>query len=167
MTEPIDFIRAEECLDQLEGQDLLLFALMLYTGRRFSDISGLRWEDVVEDKIIIKERKTGKKAIITVNVKLRKILQLHQGTGYILHPKRNPGQRLSIQGANHRLKYLQTTLNIPIQSTHFLRKTFAKEVYRKHGITIASQLLNHDSERTTRRYIGLTDELIGSVYQDL
>jgi integrase len=167
MTTPIDFNHAEQCLDMLDGQDQLLFALMLYTGRRFSDVSNLRWEDIFEDKIVVKEQKTGKTAIITVNHKLRKILQSHTGNGYILHPKRKPGQRLTIQGANHRIKAIQAKLKLPEQSTHFLRKTFAKEVYRKHGITVASHLLNHDSEKTTRRYIGLTDEVIENVYQTL
>lgn len=168
-TQPIPFDVAENLLTKLHGQDLLLVALMLYTGRRFSDVCRIRWDDIKDGKIYLKERKTGKRATVTINPRLAAILERHSGNGYILHPAKYPGKQLTVQGANHRLKSIAERhgLDAPKVSTHMLRKTFSRRVYELHGITILSHMLNHDSERTTRRYIGLTDEVIQDVYNTL
>lgn len=168
-TQPIDFALAEGLLTRLDGQDLLLVALMLYTGRRFSDVCRMRWEDLRDGKIYLKERKTGKYATVTINPRLQSILDRFSGSGYILHPAKFPGKQLSIQGANHRLKTIAERHGIeaPKVSTHMLRKTFSRRVFELHGITILSHMLNHDSEKTTRRYIGLTDEAVSDVYLTL
>lgn len=168
-TQPIDFALAEGLLTKLDGQDLLLVALMLYTGRRFSDVCRMRWEDLRDGKIYLKERKTGKYATVTINPRLQSILDRFSGSGYILHPAKFPGKQLSIQGANHRLKTIAERHGIeaPKVSTHMLRKTFSRRVFELHGITILSHMLNHDSEKTTRRYIGLTDEAVSDVYLTL
>lgn len=168
-TQPIDFALAESLLTKLNGQDLLLVALMLYTGRRFSDVCRMRWEDLRDGKIYLKERKTGKYATVTINPRLQSILDRFSGSGYILHPAKFPGKQLSIQGANHRLKTIAERHGIeaPKVSTHMLRKTFSRRVFELHGITILSHMLNHDSEKTTRRYIGLTDEAVSDVYLTL
>ena len=168
-TQPIDFELAQALVRGLHGQDLLLVALMLYTGRRFSDVCRLRWEDRRDGRFYLKERKTGKYAVITINPRLADILDAHASEGYILHPAKFPGRQLSIQGANHRLKriFSEHGIDAPKVSTHMLRKTFSRRVYELHGITILSHMLNHDSEKTTRRYIGLTDETIQDVYTTL
>jgi integrase len=144
---------------------------MLYSGRRFSDVRKMRWEDVQSDAIVVKEQKTGKRITVAINPKLRTILDTFPGrTGYILHPKKHPGKQLSVQGANHRMKHIfQEVLfiDVPKASTHLLRKTFAREVYNRHGITMVSHILNHNSEATSRRYIGLTDEAVEDVFKGL
>lgn len=40
-------------LDRLKGNDLLLLALLIYTGMRRSEVLGLRWEDISFDRNLI------------------------------------------------------------------------------------------------------------------
>jgi integrase len=170
-TQPLDYDFALRILARLKGQDRLLWALMLFTGRRYSDVSRIMWEDVKRDVIYLKEKKTSKRCKIIINDKLREVLDKYIPTdGYVLAPAKYPMQKLTIQGANFRLKAIaekQGITGITKMSTHMLRKTFSKAIYDRHGIDVLSQMLNHDSQRTTRRYIGLTEQALDNAYKSL
>lgn len=161
----------EKAVQNLTDQDALLFGLMLYTGRRFSDIRLLRWEDVKDRRIMIREKKTGKLFPLAISPKLREILDKYrQDCGYILHAKQGKSDTpLTIQGANHRLKRICLKLGLEPQnaSTHFLRKTFATHVRNTHGLESACLILNHSSIQQTKRYIGDLSEEINNIYDSL
>ena len=57
-------------------------------------------------------------------------------------------------------------------SSHCLRKTFARRVYEANGRTedgliLLSQILNHTGPAMTRKYIGLTREVVAEAYMNL
>lgn len=95
---------------------------------------------------------------------------------HIFTSKKGPaiGKPLTVVGANLRIKqtlqeYGIKTLN---PSSHCLRKTFARRVYEANGrsedaLVLLSQILNHTGPAMTRRYIGLTREVIAEAYLTL
>ena len=69
-----------------------------------------------------------------------------------------------------RVKY---RLSIKRFSTHSLRKTFAKRVYTMAGnrsedaLVRLSEMLGHSSTAITRKYIGLTQQVMADTYDML
>jgi integrase len=94
----------------------------------------------------------------------------------IFTSKKGPaiGQPLTVVGANLRIKRTFEEYGIKTQnaSSHCLRKTFARRVYEVNhqseaALILLSQILNHDGPATTRRYIGLTAEVVAEAYLNL
>lgn len=97
-------------------------------------------------------------------------------TAHIFTSKKGPaiGQPLTVVGANLRIKQTLAEYGIKTQnaSSHCLRKTFARRVYdvnhqSEAALILLSQILNHDGPATTRRYIGLTAEVVAEAYLNL
>ena len=95
---------------------------------------------------------------------------------HIFTSKKGPaiGQPLTVVGANLRIKQTLAEYGIKTQnaSSHCLRKTFARRVYEANhqseaALILLSQILNHDGPATTRRYIGLTAEVVAEAYLNL
>lgn len=176
-------------------ETLLLLALGFYTGLRISDILRLKWEDVLGKKeVVVREKKTGKTRKIQVNPALKEAIDFCSARicpapakgkkaaervtpeGYIFTSKKGPaiGQPLTVVGANLRIKAVFKEYGIATQnaSSHCLRKTFARRVYEQNqqseaALILLSQILNHDGPATTRRYIGLTSEVVAEAYLNL
>jgi integrase len=148
-------------------------------------------------EIVLQERKTGKTRKMQVNPDLAEIIEaaalnLHPAQGgrqskgaaagridpaaLIFTSKKGPaiGQPLTVVGANLRIKQTFAEYGIKTQnaSSHCLRKTFARRVYEVNhqseaALILLSQILNHDGPATTRRYIGLTAEVVAEAYLNL
>jgi integrase len=165
------------------NKEYLLIGTGCYLGLRASDMLNLHWSDLLnKNEIIIKEQKTGKIRLITINDSLKDILsfaseqQIKKGdfeaNQYIFANKR--GEKSSIQYIN---RLLRKTLNdygikTPNASTHTLRKTFGKRVWEMDGksersLIYLSQIFNHSSTSITRRYIGIVQEDIRNIYLNL
>lgn len=95
---------------------------------------------------------------------------------HLFTSKKGPaiGQPLTVVGANLRIKEVFQDYGIKTQnaSSHCLRKTFARRVYEVNNqseaaLILLSQILNHDGPATTRRYIGLTGEVVAEAYLNL
>ena len=81
---------------------------------------------------------------------------------------------ISSQYVNRTLKAWIKKYNLPIQnfSSHTFRKTFGRYVYESNGRTeesliILNRIFRHHSIKTTIIYIGLTDEEVGKVFQNI
>ena len=146
--------------------------LGINSGLRISDLLNLRVEDVISetkpliiaDRIVVKEKKTGKTNDFPVNLAGKTALK-----EYLLHTRLDPDSplfpyrkkqgRKSISRSQAYNILRQATKNAGLKlqvSTHTMRKTFAYHKYRK-GIEIEplSKLLNHSSPGITIRYIGI------------
>ena len=160
---------------------LLLIAVGCYTGLRVGDILLLRWNQLLnKDSQEIKEQKTKKVRLITLNQNLKKLVEKY--VDYIKPPtyneliftNKNDEQNLSIQYVNRQLKKLFNRYKIKVKnpSSHSLRKTFGLRAFEMNfksdeALITLAHVFNHSSTAITRRYIGLQDEKIENVYLSL
>ena len=188
-TQPLKWNAAITLLDVMkekpkEANARLMLACGFYTAFRIGDILTLTWGDLWGDTFTRFEQKTGKGRKISVNADLKNIaLETYQMMPkkplddeliFVVQKNVRDKKAISVTAANKRVaKYFDKygiTADNP--SSHTLRKTFARRVYDKNGKTdaalhILSEILNHSDIKTTRKYIGLTDELIKDIYLNL
>lgn len=159
----------------------LLVGCGCFFGLRFSDLSRLTWEQLLTgDSFAIYEQKTGKRREIRVNkgfqdfirecyvaLKVRDISQpcfLNRFGGIITN-----------QMVNRHFKIIKARYQIKVRnfSTHSLRKTFGRRVVDLAGpnaemaLIKLSEIFNHASPLVTRRYLGLRQEELCEVYDEL
>lgn len=168
-------------------RDYLFISCGCYFGLRASDLLSLKWSDVsadfqVSDGFHIEERKTGKRRHITINPSVKESLELVKahliksgkfgGEAY-LFPNRW-GNPLTISYVNKRLHFLFAKYQVKAQnpSTHTLRKTFGKRVWEmdsrsERSLVYLSEIFGHSSTAITRKYIGITQQVIADVYMNL
>ena len=143
------------------------------TGLRVSDILNLTWEQVKEDLVTINEKKTGKKKTFKINSVVRDTLNKFNAdlNGYIFVSQKKTVYRR--QTINRLLKQVfakeARKTNI---SSHSLRKSFGRRVFENNNeseksLTYLSELFNHSSVATTRRYLGLRQEELNDIYDNL
>jgi integrase len=143
------------------------------TGLRVSDILNLTWQQMREDLVTINEKKTGKKKTFKINSVVRGALDNFNNdlAGYIfVSQKRTVYRRQTI---NRLLKevFAKEAKKNNI-SSHSLRKSFGRRVFENNNeseksLTYLSELFNHSSVATTRRYLGLRQEELNDIYDNL
>lgn len=150
-------------------------------GLRISDILKLQWKDIIrKDSLVVTEKKTGKTKRIPIGNSaseriafMYKKLNNPQLSDYIMsnHTGTKP---ISSQFVNRTLKNWIIKYQLPIQnfSSHTFRKTFGRYVYEINGrteesIVLLNRIFRHHSIKTTIIYIGLTDEEVGRVFQNI
>ena len=161
----------------------LLIGCGCFFGLRISDLLSLTWRDILGDEqIILKEKKTGKRRIIKIN----KGFQAHvQDCHDALKIKNDSqlcflnryGSAISIQAINKAFKQIKVDYQLKISnfSTHSLRKTWARKIWEteneqgrgEQSLVVLSELMSHSSPAITRRYIGLRQQELGKVWDDL
>ena len=160
----------------------LLVGCGCFFGLRFSDLRTLRWEQVLskEGGFALIEQKTGKRREIKIN----KAFQQHArdcwralGSVDLSQPcfVSKYGTVLTSQMVNRHLKRVKTVYQLKAKnvSTHSLRKTFGRRVVDMAGpdaemaLIKLSELFNHSSPSVTRRYLGIRQEELGEVYEQL
>ena len=152
-------------------QMALLIEFGFRTLLRYSDISRLTWENVLnKDELVLNEKKTGKKRTIKIGSVLKALLfeyfeLMHQ-----------PGLQSTI--FNYTLRHTNRLLQFGSRfvgirkkrvSTHSLRKSGARYLYDENNksedvFLKISMILNHSSTQISRRYLGITKEEISDVY---
>jgi len=161
----------------------LVIACGIYTGLRISDILSLSWSDVLEkDQIDIVEKKTKKSRRITLNSELKQILnRCYQNLNspdptQLIFLNRFGKQVITVQYVNRRLKEImeqyKVARNGSAVSSHSLRKSFGRRVFERNqnserSLILLSEILNHSSIGTTKIYLGIREEEIGEVYENL
>lgn len=150
-------------------------------GLRISDILKLKWGDVIhQDSLVVTEKKTGKTKRIPIGGSAsERVEYMYKKLGkpklaeYVMsnYTGKKP---ISSQYVNRTLKAWIEKYNLPIQnfSSHTFRKTFGRYVYESNGRTeesliILNRIFRHHSIKTTIIYIGLTDEEVGKVFQNI
>ena len=184
--EPLDWDEAISLMNRLfkDGnyRISLLVGCGIFFGLRISDLLRLTWHELLdEDTFIIHEQKTGKRRIIKVNDTFKRTIIQHCYEKLRIRKMSEPvflskiGQpytadRLNVMFKGIRVKY---RLSIKRFTTHSLRKTFAKRVYTMAGnrsedaLVRLSEMLGHSSTAITRKYIGLTQQVMADTYDML
>jgi integrase/recombinase XerD len=142
-----------ECTDLRDRNALNAFLFGCYTGIRLSDITGLKWSDIVEDWVIFTAQKTNTPQRNPLSVPALKILNS------IKKSKKNifTFGRGTI---NKRLKEIFLSVGIKKKITfHCSRHTFATiSLNLSHDIATVSKLLGHSKISTTEIYAQTMDE---------
>jgi integrase len=158
-----------------------MFAVLSFcTACRVSDVLRFRWCDVLNAKqCTVCEKKTSKSRMIPFNMEVAtKFRQLYRlmgepdKSGYIFS---NKGDKpITVQFINRKLKEFKDIYELDIDnfSTHTFRKTFGRYVYDQNNhsaesLLLLNQILNHSNLNVTKRYIGITAEEIGNVFQSI
>jgi integrase len=150
----------------------LFVRLGVSTALRYSDLSKITWSQVLnQDKLTIKEKKTGKTREIPIQPELAEKINL------MFEKLNRPSLSdfmipLHIRTINKQIKLHAKRAGIKKVhlSSHSLRKTFGREVYRRNGETESSlvklsMLFNHSSTAITRIYLSITKEEVQNLYQ--
>jgi integrase len=154
----------------------ILVRLGISTALRYSDLSQITWIDLINrDKITVKEKKTGRIREIPINQELLKSIS----SVYVKMGKPELSARIipiTIRAINKQLKIYSAKSGIRGKriSSHTLRKTFGREVWRRNNYSEASlvklsQLFRHSSTSITRIYLSITKQEVENLYdiQDL
>ena len=155
----------------------------IFFGLRVSDLLCLTWNQILTgEEFVVYEKKTDKRRVIRINA------------GFQAHAKdcfnalgikdaeeccflNRYGGLISLQMINRHFKAIKVKYQLKINnfSTHSLRKTWARKVYETENVLgrgdmallKLSELMNHSSPAITRRYIGLRQQELGEVYDNL
>ena len=166
----------------------LLFVLGINSGLRISDILSLKAGDVFRapskprDDLTIVEKKTGKTKRFYLGDTVKKLLERYYQQerpsmdDYLFPSRKHTGRPIRRERAWEILNQAADLIGLVDRDndgklvsgrigTHTLRKTFGYHAYQS-GVDLAllQDLFNHSSERTTLRYIGITEEHKKAVY---
>ncbi|NQY08649.1 MAG: tyrosine-type recombinase/integrase [Flavobacteriales bacterium] len=174
----IDFDRAtaqankliREAKNELMG---LYILVSINTGLRTSDVLGLTWKQLRNEKLNLVEKKTKKNREIILNDNITSAVEKMGGErdGFVFLSQK--GSVFSRQQINRNLKKVFSRENKKLNiSTHSLRKSFGRRVYTNNGesekaLIYLSELFNHTSLSITRVYLGLRQEELDNIYLNL
>ena len=159
-----------------------LTVLGLHTALRISDILLLRWENVYDYEknqfrthLWLKEKKTGKEAIIALNPQAIDALQIYQSTR-LTNPKdyiftKNTDYNKPLDRTHvYRIicKAAQEALHMEHVSCHSLRKTFGYHAW-KQGTppALLMAIYNHSSYQVTKRYLGIEQDEKDAIFLEI
>lgn len=156
-------------------RNYVLFVLGINSGIRVSDLCKLKDTEVKEDngkikeRIIIREKKTGKTKNYPINESAKKALIEYLGVkspeGKYLFASRKGGNPITRIQAYRILNDAAELVGVPRVGTHSLRKTFGYHAYiNGTSITLLQRIFNHTTQKDTLRYIGITQDEIDEVY---
>ena len=175
-TAPANFKDAGKLLGVKDKRDRMLFACALYLGLRgTSELSRLKWGDVLGDRISVYQPKTGKTRRMVIPDGLKSIVEeCYEGQGhdeFIFTGRRGTSGNspLTNAGLNKIIRKYVSKFSIEVpgnDSSHFLRKTWARNYYENNGRTIDAldwlrRNLGHSHINTTLIYMGIDYEQQG------
>lgn len=146
-------------------RDQLLFKLGISTGLRCGDLVALTVEQVKgKSNFKIREGKTKKERTVTLSHVMADIADyietLPEGTIY-LFPSRKGDSYISTTQAYRIITKAGDMIGNNSIGTHTMRKTFGYTYYQAtKDVATLMEIFNHSSQKTTLRYIGITEEAI-------
>ena len=175
--EPIrDINTVNDIADYLRSRserDYIMFLFGIYSGLRISDILKLRVRDVKgKEKIVMREKKSGKERKFPLNKVLKKSLASYVGQKkdyeFLFRSRQGCNQPVSRQQAWKILSEAGERFGLDSIGTHTLRKTFGYHMYQQtHDIVTIQKILNHATQDYTLRYIGITQDTLDSAVSNL
>lgn len=157
----------------------LLLSIGVHTALRISDILSLTTDKVYDFKnrqvhksITVTEMKTGKSKTIALNKRVCDALMLYFPEAVPNTPlffNKATGRAISRMQANRIIGGGAKSVGIANNvSGHSLRKTFGYHSW-KEGVSpaIIMEIYNHSSLATTRRYLGVSQDDLNTVYMSM
>ena len=168
----------EKFINYIKGKDRMvcMYAMIAtYCGLRVSDALQLTWGDLKKEMIVIKERKTGKTRSIPLKEDVRILADdlrptIKRDDQHIFVNKQ--GGIITLQYLNRMIKKRMIECGISVEgnvSSHLFRKTFGRRVLDQGGdkeymLILLSDVFRHSSPAITKRYLGIREEEVRSVY---
>lgn len=186
--EAMDWNEAQQLINRMfeDGlyRDALLVAAGCNLGLRISDLLRLRWCDLLSDTVTLTEQKTGKTRELGVNTHLQKIAaSCRKSLGrpfedayvFVAEGKDVPMSRQAVDLMLKRVRVKYHVKSAKVFSSHTLRKTFGRRVWEKEcengrgdqALVLLCDVFGHTSIAITKRYLGIRQEEIRSVYNSL
>ena len=186
-TKPLDWKEAKKAMLLLESEkdynNLILLAIGFYTGYRLSDILKMKYSDFADSNeyLEIEEQKTSKQRPVKILPELRRIVKLCQqelkkkDSYFIFTPIRyNSNEPIKTVAGIRRVSkaFKNAGLNLKKGTSHVLRKTFSLRYYNlareqvgeQRALIQLAEMLNHDSAKTTRAYIGVSEKIEADIF---
>lgn len=159
----------------LHGRDLLLFVFGINSSLRISDILALKVGDVRgKDSLILNEQKTRKRKELRLNKAIIEAVATlvpadASDDDWLFPSKRNASNPLDRTQAWRLLNAAAKRAGVEVKiGTHTLRKTWAYFRYNAGvELPLLMAALNHSSQRETLRYIGIEQEEINDLYDEV
>jgi site-specific recombinase XerD len=151
--------------DPARIRDYTLFAVMLYTGLRVSEVVNIRLKDIQDDQLVIRDSKTGpgkgylrKKLTALLDVYLDSLKSPLGREDNIFQSKQR--RRLSVRMVQLLIKkYLRLAGIRKDLAPHSLRHTFAANLMKSSGnLGIVQRSLRHKHIQSTMRYAHIEEE---------
>ena len=166
-------------LEKQNSRNALVFRMGLNTILRIGDILKLKASSVVDrdgdirEYLVTQENKTNKSKKIKLNSLIRDEIaryiaeyDLHYDD-YLFFSFKDPSKPIDRTVAWKFLKSASKKVGIQNFGTHSMRKTLAFTIYDKtKDINLVMRMLNHNNPSYTLRYIGVTQEMIDTTYQE-
>ena len=170
-------------LNALPERELLMTALLCYTGMRFEEILGLRWEDI---DFYQKQQITVRRAVVHPNRNMpeikcpktktsERVVPMSTGlfsaifhksheTGFVLYSNKDETREtpLSYTEARRCFDHIRKRFGITEYTAHDFRDTCATE-WRENGMSldIIARMLGHSKTETTeKRYVKYRGEMM-------
>lgn len=166
----------------------MLFIIGINLGIRGSDLCNLKWSDFYYDDMKFKERtkiqpiktknKTGKYVTLSFNDTVKKFI-----TEYVKkYPISNldeyvfvttKGKHLDRDAMGRMIKSIAKEAGIKFNvNSHSLRKTFGYRTWtnakdKGEALSMLQYIFGHSSMKTTMRYIGVTQEQVDDIFQNI
>lgn len=160
----------------------LLVAMGVFTGLRISDLLQIKFSQFIDtDFLNIIEKKTKKDRKIKINSDLKEMVEriklkmnVTKDEQYIFVNKYGT-KPIDKSYVNVKLKELFNKYDIHLEgnvSSHLFRKTLGNRAlklnnYSNESMVLLMELFNHSSPSTTKRYLGVRDSEIQSIYDSL
>lgn len=161
----------------------LLIGCGSFFGLRIGDLLRLRWDMILENgSFDIKEHKTKKFRTVRINPDFQdhikdcyRALRINDPHELCFLSPRGNGNVYTVQRINVHLKEIKSKYKLKIQhfSSHSLRKTFGRKIVESAGenaemaLIMLSEIFNHSSVQITRRYLGLRQQELQGIYDNL
>lgn len=169
-------VREVERQAELMGpQPHMVVLLGLYTGLRISDILRLRVADIRMDRIVMREKKTGKRTEIEMNPAARTLIlqytsrmrdeQLIFESRHIMHAREPINYMTAYRWIKEACRRAGFRGEV---GCHSLRKTHGYFMYQQtKDVALLQEHFNHSSPDITLRYIGVKQNDINQVTKSL
>ena len=177
-------VLVQKMYDDEMYRDSLLVESGCYLGLRISDLRLLRWEDLMSDEFALQEQKTGKKRTLRVSTSLQKHAKLcRKALGnppldsyvFVRENGDTPVTRQAVDLMMKKVKVKYRVKSAKVFSSHTLRKTFGRRIWLQEcdkgrgdqALLLLCDVFGHSSIAITKRYLGIRQEEILSVYDAL
>lgn len=147
-----------------------IFKFGVNVALRISDMLAIKFEDAQGNELTLKESKTGKTRVITLNNSAKQIIESRRNNHphhiYLFEADSNraKGKPISRHSVSAKLKEIGDIVGKKL-STHSMRKTRGAIMFN-NGVSIEKicLMLGHSSPAVTLRYIGITAKDIADTY---
>jgi len=147
-------------------RDYMMYMLGIYAALRISDVVKIKVVDIRDRKsILLREQKTGKQKIVTLNPAFLRELQHYiedkNDDEYVIKSREGFNKPISRVRAWQVISEAASLFGIENIGSHSLRKTFGFHYYMNtKDVVTLQKIFNHSHPSITLRYIGVDQDTI-------